>query len=68
MNKMSTALLVLAVTAPQLAKAECADAYWIPFDVELYVPETESSIEARAFENASHICLCGRVIRSSTIS
>lgn len=50
MKKMSTTLLALAVAVPQLAKAECAKVYWIPFDVELYAPETESSIEARAFE------------------
>lgn len=50
MNKMSTTLLALAITTPQLAKAGCAEAYWIPFDVELYAPETESSIEGRAFE------------------
>lgn len=50
MNKMSTTLLFLAIAAPQLAKAECAEAYWIPFDAELYAPESESSIEARAFE------------------
>ncbi|WP_165666542.1 hypothetical protein [Metapseudomonas otitidis] len=50
MNKISSTLLILAIAAPQFAKAECAEAYWIPFDVELYAPENESSIEARAFE------------------
>lgn len=50
MKKISATLLALAVTVPQLAKAECAKVYWIPFDIELYAPETESSIEVRAFE------------------
>lgn len=50
MKKMSAVFLVLAITAPQLVKAECAEAYWIPFDAELYAPENESSIEARAFK------------------
>lgn len=50
MRKISASLLALAITLPQLAIAECAKAYWIPFDAELYAPETESSIEARAFK------------------
>lgn len=35
---------------PDRVRADCARAYWIPFDAELYVPESEATIEMRAFE------------------
>ncbi|TLP60064.1 MULTISPECIES: hypothetical protein [Pseudomonas] len=52
-RRLIAAVSCLALAAPGLSRADCAKAYSIPFDVELYVPERESTIELRAFEKRS---------------
>ena len=52
MFKLVPAILSMAIiiATPAIAHAECVKTYWIPFDAELYAPESETSIKARAFE------------------
>jgi len=50
MNPLSVAFLLITLTTPAVALANCVNAAWIPFDAELYMPESESSIDTRAFE------------------
>lgn len=50
MNPLSVAFLLITLTTPAVALANCLNAAWIPFDAELYMPESESSIDTRAFE------------------
>lgn len=47
------AVFTLAFSLPTVARENCINSYWIPFDAELYAPESELTIEARAFEKGS---------------
>ncbi len=53
MNNRLTFLLALLALCPAAANAECVAVLWIPFDAELYSPESEATIEERAFERTS---------------
>lgn len=53
MSRFTAIILGVTIIMPAIAHAECVESYWIPFDAELYTPESEASIKSRAFEKNS---------------